>query len=249
MLLIPCSSSATPPIPIMATTIAAPHLGDKPRIREVAGNKLVSRATPEATVVLPKQATYIGSTRFDLKGVADAEIHVFVEAGTDRVVDRAYWVQFESYLPHVPNAAYNFQKLGHPRVKLGNMDLYYSTGFGSQQRKPAEGSESEHVRSMISNAGYTMPAETFSAQFHQVASPDNRSEILIIVIGDLSEVGLRFDDILQGGNEGTPQKHLAARALRIAQRHVRIKTAEVKSSAVNSHRESFPGDSYAPPPE
>jgi hypothetical protein len=41
----------------------------------------VKNAREQVTVRVPKTSTYVGSDRFDLYGVADAEIHVFAETG------------------------------------------------------------------------------------------------------------------------------------------------------------------------
>ncbi len=206
------------------TTASEPfHIGDKPPTRMVEGQVLTSHTAPGARFIMPPQARYIGSTRFDLKEVADAEIHLFVEPGEDGVIERAWWIQFESYLPSVPSATYDFSETGWPLVQLGEMALYYRARFGAAYDKPPEGSEAARVIEMVERAGYRFPTETFSAQFHEVVSDDARSEVLVIFIGDLADVGLSVEQIIAGGKDGEPMQQLHDRVLEQAQRHVVIR--------------------------
>lgn len=200
----------------------APHTGSNPRTKTVHANVLVSKRMPASRFVLPEGAEYIGSTRFDLKGVADAEIHLFVETDAQGVVERAYWIQFESYLPSIPDATYEFASRGWPEVSLGDMELYYRPRFGRSSDQPEPGSEAERVTAMVDAAGYRFPDETYSAQFHQLVSDDARSEILFIFIGDLNDIGLTFEGIIAGGQEGEPYRSLGRRALEQAQEHIAI---------------------------
>ena len=64
--------------------------------RAVTGNTIVSFELPSASIRAEEAMTYVGGTSFDLYGVADAEIHLFVESDGDRV-ERLLWVQFEGY--------------------------------------------------------------------------------------------------------------------------------------------------------
>jgi len=199
------------------------HIGAKPPIRTADGSALVSKTMPAARFVMPQEARYIGSTRFDLKEVSDAEIHLFVEPDAAGVVKRAWWIQFESYLPTVPNARYDFADTGWPLVTLGAMDLYYRARFGAAYDKPPKGSEAERVIQMVERAGYRFPVETFSAQFHKVVSDDARSEVLVIFIGDLADIGLSVEGVIAGGKDGAPMQLLHERVLEQAQRHVTIR--------------------------
>ncbi|WP_271438992.1 hypothetical protein [Pontixanthobacter luteolus] len=217
-------SCSTGPMELSPSTTSAPHWGEKPRTRLVEANSVYSQQLPDARVHLPEGARYLGSTRFDLKDVVDAEIHLFVEANEEQVVERAYWIQFESYLPEYPNAAYDFMDDGMPLASLGDMGLFYRARFGRAEDVPPEGSEAQRVQQMIADAGYELPAETFSAQFHQVVSADNRSEILVIVIGDLAQLDLSFAQIVAGGRQGEPMKRLSEKALPVAQKTVRIQS-------------------------
>src|SRR4051794_17699285 len=83
----------------------------------------LTRAGDGLTVRVPTAATYAGGDRFVLYGVADCEIHVFVEADAQRHVRRLYWVQFEAYLPSRPEARYNYVD-GNRRIELGGIPTW-----------------------------------------------------------------------------------------------------------------------------
>ncbi len=72
---------------------------DKEPERKVEGTTVTSDQDPAVKVTFPATAQYVGSDRWDLYGIADAELHVFVEADAQKRVQRLYWVQFEGYLP------------------------------------------------------------------------------------------------------------------------------------------------------
>lgn len=200
------------------------HRGEKPPTRTVQGHVLVSDSLPEVRIVLPEAAAFIGSTRFDLYDVADTEIYLFAEARPDRTLDQLYWIQFEAYLPNVPNVAYEPGSRGEPLVDLGDMNLFYRARFGRSEDEMPEGSEAERVVEMVRAAGYAMPLETMSAQFHQTVHPDNRSEIIVIYVEALASVGLTVDELLAGGRDGEAMQQLHERALTRAQERIQIKS-------------------------
>ena len=51
-----------------------------------------------ATITFDLAVSHIGSQRFTLYGVADAEQHFFVDADLSNTIRRFYWLQFEHYL-------------------------------------------------------------------------------------------------------------------------------------------------------
>src|SRR3989442_1483645 len=67
--------------------------------RKVEKNVIISERDPKVRIKLPKSIRYVGADRWELYGIADCELHAFVEADTQQNVQRLYWVQFEGYLP------------------------------------------------------------------------------------------------------------------------------------------------------
>jgi len=57
-----------------------------------------------------------------LYGMADCELHAFVDADPQKNVQRLYWVQFEGYLPTRPELKHNYDSPRH--ANIGGMDFY-----------------------------------------------------------------------------------------------------------------------------
>jgi len=70
--------------------------------RKVEGNAIISESDPKVRIELPKSVQYVGADRWVLYGIADYELHAFVEADERKNVQRLYWVQFEGYIPTKP---------------------------------------------------------------------------------------------------------------------------------------------------
>src|SRR3954468_15515081 len=79
--------------------VAAAAAAEKSPERSVHGSTLTSSHDPAVEIRLPRAAKYVGAARWDLYGICDAELHVFVEADAHQQVQRLYWIQFEGYLP------------------------------------------------------------------------------------------------------------------------------------------------------
>ena len=60
--------------------------------RKVEGNVIISEHDPKVRIQLPKSVQYVGADRWVLYGVADCELHAFVEADGQKKVQRLYWV-------------------------------------------------------------------------------------------------------------------------------------------------------------
>ena len=76
--------------------------------RKVEGNAIVSESDPKVRIELPKSVQYVGAGRWVLYGIADCELHAFVEADERKNVQRLYWVQFEGYIPTKPKLKHQY---------------------------------------------------------------------------------------------------------------------------------------------
>ena len=65
-------------------------------------NVLTSEHDPAIRIELPGSVQYVGADGWILLGIADCELHAFVEADKQKNVQHLYWVQFEGYLPNRP---------------------------------------------------------------------------------------------------------------------------------------------------
>lgn len=167
---------------------------------EVVGSTVFHR-TEHVQVHVPSEATYVGGERFNLYGVADAEIHVFVEADASRSVERLYWIQFESYLPDFPERHFNYADGNHREMLWGRV-----TWTGAGPRVSSEtgraGSDREHVMGILARSGYTLPGETMIARLVQLLDdPEGtgrgRRELMLIYSEDLSQSGKRYGELVE----------------------------------------------------
>ena len=61
--------------------------------RKVEGHVITSMRDPAVRISLPNSAQYLGAQRWVLHDMADCELHVFVDATPQKLVQRLYWVQ------------------------------------------------------------------------------------------------------------------------------------------------------------
>ena len=76
--------------------------------RKVESNVITSERDPAVRVHVPNSAQYVGADRWVLYGLADCELHAFVDADPKNDAQRLDWVQFEGYLPTRPELQYKY---------------------------------------------------------------------------------------------------------------------------------------------
>lgn len=177
--------------------VAAPKAPD----REVKGNLLISNSDPAITIQVPRSAVYLGAERWDLYGVADCELHLFVEAYPDKTVKAMYWIQFEAYLP-TNEHAYDYSK--DAPVIIGGRSFSKSSSFGPTNNTPRAGGDGERTRQMLARAGYKLPAERMSVRLVHLLDESRRKELMIIYAEDLAPSGYTSAQLLDG-NEPRPE--------------------------------------------
>lgn len=164
--------------------------------RTVTGTVLTSLRDPAIELTLPSSATYAGTDRWTLYGVADCEIHVFVEAAGRRV-HRLYWIQFEAYLPNV-SGQYNYSS--PVNIDIGGRPFVVNAGlWATAERMRRPDSDRERVLKVITAAGYDLPKEWMSLRMVHVPDPERRKELMIIYAEDLEPTGLTQADLSHGG--------------------------------------------------
>ncbi len=154
-----------------------------PPERRVQGHRLVSRADPAMTITLPRSARYLGADRWDLYDICDAEVHVFVEAGANKVVKALYWIQFESYLP---NNSHIYDYSRDELVTFAGRPFWKRARFGPTNEAARAGSDSEHVRQIIERAGYTLPPHMMNVRLVHLPDPSRRKELMFIYSEELT---------------------------------------------------------------
>ncbi len=148
---------------------------------------------------LPAPVRYVGSDRWVLYGVADCELHVFVEADERRRVERLYWIQFEGYLPTQPELRYS-PAAAQTTTTLAGLDFFVRARFGATTEPPRAGSDAEHVNALLKSKGYTLPPEMMNARFIHYVDERLRQELMIIYSEDLSATGFSTAQLSDGGD-------------------------------------------------
>lgn len=155
-------------------------------------------------VRVPASATYVGSERFNLYGVADAEVHLFVEPDADRRMRRLWWVQFESYLPSKPDLSYNYADGNRP-VELAGMRTWLRSNPVSTTGPTRPGSDREHVFGILKRAGIAIPAEVMNVRMVQLlddpagTGKGARRELMVIYSEDLALTGKTLAELTTDG--------------------------------------------------
>lgn len=155
-------------------------------------------------VTVPAAATYLGADRFILKDISDCEMHIFVEADAQRRVKRVYWVHFESNLPSKPDAQMHYGDTDR-KAQLWGSTAWVSAVPGLMTRTPRPGSDTEHFRNLIKNAGYTMPPGLATVRLVRLLDDPQgtgygRKELMLIFGEDLALRGnLSYEQVTTDG--------------------------------------------------
>jgi len=165
--------------------------------RKVHGNVITSERNPGVRIDLPKSVQYVGADRWVLYGMADCELHAFVEADATKDAQRLYWVQFEGYLPTRPELKHKYDS---PRItRLANMDFYVDTWVGPKSAPTRSGSDLEHIEALIQAKGYKLPAGMMSVRFVHLLDEQKRKELMIIYSEDVASTGFTAAELRPGG--------------------------------------------------
>ena len=181
-------------IVLLSAFLAAQGRGPE---RTVTGNVIASDLDPRVRIELPKSVQYVGADRWVLYGMADCELHVFVEGDTNRNVQRLYWVQFEGYLPSRPELHHTYDSARH--AKIGDMDFYVDTWVRPKTEKIEPGSDREHIEALLRAKQYTMPTGMAYVRFVHLLDQQKRKELMIIYGEDLAPTGLSAGDLQPNG--------------------------------------------------
>lgn len=181
----------------------------------------VTHLTERVSVRVPPEAKFVGSDRFDLYGIADAEVHVFAEADRNKRVKRLYWIQFESYWPSKPELTHDYTD--NKRMQLWGTTTWVQGGPSVTSKPSRPGSDREHVVKILERAGYRLPAEVMSVRLVQLlddpkGTGHGRHELMIIYAEDLAPTGKTVAGLTTAAkpNAGWPplEAALVARARR-----------------------------------
>lgn len=165
--------------------------------RRVERNVIVSERDPKAQIRLPQAAHYAGADGWVLYGVANCELHAFVETDRQNNVQRLYWVQFEGYIPEKPSLKYDYDSPRH--TTIGGLDFFVDTWTRANDAQTRAGSDREHIETMIRAKGYKMPGGMMYVRLVHLVDEQKRKELMIIYGEDLAATGFSAAELQKGG--------------------------------------------------
>lgn len=178
-------------------------------------------------VRLPATAKHIGSERFTLYEVADAEVHVFVEEDAAKKIARVYWVQFESYLPEKPELSYDYADGNRP-IELGGVRTWLRSNPVPTTGPIKAGSDREHVFNILTRAGYAIPPAVMNVRLVQIlddptGTGKGRRELMVIYSEDLVLSGKSLAELTTDGKPNAQWPAIERGLIDRATKAVRIK--------------------------
>jgi len=195
-----------------------------PPERKVAGNVVTSLRDPAIRIELPRDAQYVGADRWVLYGIADCELHAFVEADEKRNVQRLYWVQFEGYLPSRPDLHHTYDSPKH--ATIGGLDFYVDSWVRTKDATPDSGSDREHIEALMSAKRYRMPEAMMYVRLVHLLDKEKRKELMIIYGEDLASTGLTAAELSEGGKAHDRWPAIADALLDRAEKRIMIEPAK-----------------------
>ena len=148
--------------------------------REVRGQTIISHEVPAAKLTFGKDFFYVGGQRVNLYGNADAEQHLFVEAGSGGAIERFYWVQFEHFFP---TNKYTYDYPAIRTTDIGGLQFIYDVRSwldyaAMEVEDPA--SDGAAISRLAALDNFVFPKKTVRVRMFHLPTPDRRSELMII---------------------------------------------------------------------
>ena len=171
-------------------------LADDQCERIVNGNVVTSSRDPKLQLRLPSSVRYVGGERWLLYGIADCELHVFVEGQDGEQVQRLYWLQFESYVASKPTLHYQYDSPAH--TKLNGLDFYVD--IYARPSEPRVGSDREHVERLLSRAGFRLATGMKYVRLVHLLNDTKRKELMIIY-GEAKDEAQSDNALLDGAKK------------------------------------------------
>jgi len=209
---------------LFSSSLAAEAQAKAPE-RKVENNVIISERDPKVQIELPKSVQYVGADRWVLYGIADCELHAFVEADRQQNAQRLYWVQFEGYLPTRPKLKHQYDSPRH--TTIGVMDFYVDRWTRANHEKVTAGSDLEHIEALIRAHGYKMPAGMMYVRLVHLLDEQKRKELMIIYGEDLAPIGLTAAELKKGGKAYDRWQAIEKGLVERAEKKIKIESAKL----------------------
>jgi hypothetical protein len=149
----------------------------------VSKGVITSQMQPEIRLKLDSTLQYVGSQRWVLYDVTQAEQHLFVQksaAGVERFV----WVQFEEYIPSV-TSRYDYSG-DAPLTAFGKELRTSKTVWTVPTTEQRPASDGAHARQLLREHGVGLPSKMLYERFIYLPDPSHRRELMVIYATRLS---------------------------------------------------------------
>ena len=163
----------------------------------VSKGRIQSEMQPKIRLGIDTALTYVGSQRWILYNVAQAEQHLFVQRAPDGA-QRFLWVQFEEYIPS-SNGKYDYSK-SVPISAFGRelrVDKRLWQVPTTESRPESDGA---YARRLLREHGITLPSHMLYERFIYLPDSTGRRELMVIYAEDVRSVGAEVS-ALQGSPE------------------------------------------------
>lgn len=149
-------------------------------VRHVSGRTIFSGEFPKAELSVPKEFRFIGTQTVNLYGNAEAEQYLFVKAGSDKIVERFYLIQFEHFLP-TNNLTYNYDAAR--TTQIGDLQFIYNVeSFPNYAALVVgdPGSDGAAIGRLLAQHQLSFPQKAVHVRMFHLPSADHRTELMII---------------------------------------------------------------------
>ena len=205
-------------ISLAATSQAAAQDAE---VRTVKDRVLTSHGQLAVKITFDKPFKHVGSQRFVLYDVANAEQHFFVDADKEGKIKRMYWVQFEGYLP---SNTHTYDYKSTKIVNIGGLDFIADVAarnIGGNQGRPD--SDGNRARAFLQSKGFRMASdEVLWQRLVHLVDKEKRNELMIIYLEDLSDTGLTAADLNKGGKAEAKWPEMSNALLERAKKGLKI---------------------------
>jgi hypothetical protein len=156
----------------------APYTATKGRVE--------SAMQPQIRLDIDTALSYVGSQRWILYNVAQAEQHLYVQRSPSGV-QRFLWIQFEEYIPS-SNGKYDYSRSA-PISAFGRelrTDKRFWTVPTTETRPESDGA---YARRMLREKGMTLPPHMLYERFIYLPDSTGRRELMVIYAEELGFAG------------------------------------------------------------
>ena len=188
--------------------------------RKVEHNVVISQNDPAVRIELPKSARYLGADRWVLYGIADCELHGFVEPTSRSRFSNSTGYSSKAIFRASLTCTTPYDSPTH--ATIGGMDFYVDTWVRGNDEKFDVGSDREHIDTMVHNKGYTMPSGMIYVRLVHLLDEQKRKELMIIYGEDLTPTGLTVADLRKNGKAYDQWPALQKSLLEHAEERIKI---------------------------